>query len=350
MFRRLWGLDRRGQAEPVDLAGKRGPFRLHRSNLMKRLFAGLAIVLGLIGAARAQTASRTDVTLRVGDQIAGVRSILEAANALEGLPYKIEWSQFPAAAPLLEALNAGALDVGFTGDIPFLFVYAAGAPIRVIGASRSLPASNAVLVPRNSPARSFADLRGKRIAVNRGGNGHFQALGLIEQAGLKPGDFTLVFLGPTDARSAFVTGAVDAWIIWEPYVSISSIEDGARVVADATDVFPSKTFVHAHLDAIRDKRAALQDFNDRVARAKLWALAHPVAIARISSGLTRIPEATALRSLDTKRETPIAIDDTVVRETQGEADLFARHGVLPGRIDVTAAFDRSFTARPSLGN
>ncbi|MFX7849433.1 ABC transporter substrate-binding protein, partial [Acinetobacter baumannii] len=90
------------------------------------------------------------------------------ANALEGLPYKIEWSQFPAAAPLLEALNAGALDVGFTGEIPFLFVYAAGAPIRVIGASRSLPASNAVLVPRKSPARSFADLRGKRIAVNRG--------------------------------------------------------------------------------------------------------------------------------------------------------------------------------------
>ncbi|QCI63866.1 ABC transporter substrate-binding protein [Phreatobacter stygius] len=311
---------------------------------MKRLLAGLAIALGLIGPARA------DITLRVGDQIAGVRSILEAANALEGLPYKIEWSQFPAAAPLLEALNAGALDVGFTGDIPFLFVYAAGAPIRVIGASRSLPAANAVLVPKTSPARNFADLRGKRIAVNRGGNGHFQALGLLEQAGLKPSDVTLVFLGPTDARSAFVTGAVDAWIIWEPYVSISSIEDGARVVADATAVFPSKTFVHAHLNAIRDKRAALQDFNDRVARAKLWALANPGTIARISAGLTRIPEATVLRSLETKRETPIAIDDAVVRETQGEADLFTRHGVLPARIDVTAAFDRSFTNRLGAGN
>lgn len=304
--------------------------------MVRRLFLGLALAVAALPAARAET------VLRVGDQVAGVRSLLEAAHALDDVPYTIEWSQFPAAAPLLEALNAGALDVGFTGDIPYLFVYAAGAPVKVIGATRSQPSANAVLVPKDSPAQSFADLKGKRIAVNRGGNGHFEALGLLEHAGLTPDDVTLVFLGPTDAKSAFAAGSVDAWVIWEPYVSMAVVGDGARVVADAAGVYPSKTFELAHDDAIAGKRDAVLDFHRRVERAKLWALQHPEPIAAQISALTRIPEDIALRSLRTKQETPIAIDDAVVAETQGEADLFTRHHVLPAALDVSAAFNRSF--------
>ena len=85
------------------------------------------------------------VTLRVGDQKGGNRSLLEISGYAKDLPYKIEWSEFPAAAPILEALNAGALDVGYTGDLSFLTVYAAGAPIKAIGGTRSDARTQAIL-------------------------------------------------------------------------------------------------------------------------------------------------------------------------------------------------------------
>ena len=113
------------------------------------------------------------VTLRVGDQKGGNRSLLEITGLAKDLPYKIEWSEFPAAAPILEALNAGALDVGYTGDLAFLTVYATGAPIKAIGGTRADPRTQAILVRNESPIKSIADLKGKRLAGSRGGWGQF---------------------------------------------------------------------------------------------------------------------------------------------------------------------------------
>jgi sulfonate transport system substrate-binding protein len=84
---------------------------------------GAAIFGAAVGVAITASALAADaVTLRVGDQKGGNRSLLEIAGLTGDLPYKIEWSEFPAAAPILEALNAGALDVGHTGDLAFLTV------------------------------------------------------------------------------------------------------------------------------------------------------------------------------------------------------------------------------------
>ena len=113
------------------------------------------------------------VTLRIGDQKGGNRSLLEISGYAKDLPYKIEWSEFPAAAPILEALNAGALDVGYTGDLSFLTVYAAGAPIKAIGGTRSDARTQAILVRQDSPIKTVADLKGKRLAGTRGGWGQF---------------------------------------------------------------------------------------------------------------------------------------------------------------------------------
>src|ERR1700682_4634442 len=100
------------------------------------------------------------VTLRVGDQKGGNRSLLEISGFARDLPYRIEWSEFPAAAPILEALNAGALDVGYTGDLAFLTVYAAGAPIKAIGGTRADARTQAILVRNDSPIKTAADLKG----------------------------------------------------------------------------------------------------------------------------------------------------------------------------------------------
>ena len=131
---------------------------------------GATLFSAAIGVAIAASALAAEtVTLRVGDQKGGNRSLLEISGYAKDLPYKIEWSEFPAAAPILEALNAGALDVGYTGDLSFLTVYAAGAPIKAIGGTRSDARTQAILVRQDSPVKSVANLKGKRLAGTRGG-------------------------------------------------------------------------------------------------------------------------------------------------------------------------------------
>ena len=124
-----------------------------------------ASALGIARTARAAT------TLRIGDQRGNMRAVLEAASALRGVPYDISWVEFPAAAPLIEALNAQAIELGVVGDAPFTFGFSAGVPMRVIAARRSTQQGLAIVVPGNSPAHTLADLEGKRIATGRGSIG-----------------------------------------------------------------------------------------------------------------------------------------------------------------------------------
>src|SRR5256885_3533647 len=168
---------------------------------------GTTLFSAAVGVAIAASALAADtVTLRVGDQKGGNRSLLEISGYAKDLPYRIEWSEFPGAAPILEALNAGALDVGYTGDLSFLTVYAAGAPIKAIGGTRSDARTQAILVRKDSPIQSAADLKGKRLAGTRGGWGQFLIDATLEKGGYKRDDATFAPLGPVDARFAMVRG------------------------------------------------------------------------------------------------------------------------------------------------
>src|SRR6478735_9512414 len=160
---------------------------------------GATLFGAVMGVAITASAFAADtVTLRVGDQKGGNRSLLEISGYAKDLPYKIEWSEFPAAAPILEALNAGALDVGYTGDLSFLSVYAAGAPIKAIGGTRSDAKTQAILVRQDSPIKSAADLKGKRLAGTRGGWGQFLIDATLEKAQIKLEDATFAPLGPVE--------------------------------------------------------------------------------------------------------------------------------------------------------
>lgn len=151
--------------------------------------------------------------LRVGNQKGGLRSLLEASGVAHDLPYTLEWAEFPAAAPLLEALNAGALDLGYQGDLAFLTSFAAGAPLRIIGAGRPSAAAQAILVKQNSSIRTVSDLHGRKVAGNRAGWGQYLIRAALKQAGMAPGDVDITFLSPGDASFAFRSGAVDAWAV-----------------------------------------------------------------------------------------------------------------------------------------
>lgn len=305
---------------------------------MKRL------VLAALALAAATLSAQAETVLRVGDQKGGSRALMEAAGVLNDLPYRLDWSEFPAAAPLLEALNAGAIDTGIAGDAPFTFAVAAGSPIKAIFAIRQDQGGLALLVRPDSPARTFADLKGKRIGTGRGSIGHQLVLAALEDAHLAPPDIKLTFLLPADARVALLSGSIDAWATWEPYTSQLEVSGAARVVANGRGITPGLSFQPTRIDAIQTKRPALEDFVRRLAKARVWGTAHPEAFAASWSKLMGLPNEVPLAWFKRANIRPAAIDEGVVADEQRVIDLYHRNGLIPKRVEASDVLDTSFNA------
>jgi sulfonate transport system substrate-binding protein len=310
---------------------------------MRRLLLALAALAFAAAPAAAET------VLRVGDQKGGSRALMEAAGVLTDLPYRLEWREFPAAAPLLEALNAGAIDTGIAGDAPFTFAAAAGAPIKAIFAIRQNQAGLAILVKPDSPIRSFEDLKGKRVATGRGSIGHMLVLAALEEAKAVPEDLRLAFLLPADARPALLSGSVDAWSTWEPYTSQLETAGVGRVVKDGRDITPGLSFQVARTSAIQEKRAALEDFVTRLAKARVWGTANAEAFATVWSSLMSIPKEVPLAWFPRADIRPVLVDETVVADAQSTIDLYFRNKLIPKRVEAASVIDASFNDAAKKG-
>jgi sulfonate transport system substrate-binding protein len=310
---------------------------------MIRIVLAIALLAGAIDFAAAQT------VLRVGDQKGNSQAVMEAAGVLKDVPYKIEWKEFAAAAPLLEALGAGAIDTGLVGDAPFTFAAAANVPVKAIAAVRQSREGLAVLVPEKAAIRSFDDLRGKKIATGRGSIGHQLILAALESKGWTTNDVQIVFLAPSDAKVAYTQGSVDAWSTWEPYVSQEEVLFRSRSIITADGLTPGLGFEVATPDAIRDKRDALQDFVGRLAAARAWSLGNIDSYAETWGKLMNVPPAVAVNWLARAKIRIAPIDDGVVADEQKTIDLYFRSGLIKQKLDASAIVDRSFSEAIAKG-
>ena len=302
---------------------------------MKRLLlAGL--LLGIAGHALAQT------TLRVGDQKGNAQAVMEAAGVLKDVPYKIEWKEFPAAAPLLEALSAGAIETGLVGDAPFTFAAASNVPVKAVAAVRQSQEGLSILVPEQSSVRSFEDLRGKKIATGRGSIGHQLILAALESKGWTTSDVQIVFLAPSDAKVAYSQGSVDAWSTWEPYVSQEEVLFKSRRIITGEGLTPGIGFQVASPTAIRDKRPELEDFVRRLTAARAWSQDHVNGYAETWGRLMNIPAAVPLNWLARAKIRIAPIDDGVVADEQKTIDLYFRAGLIKQKLNAPDIVDRSF--------
>lgn len=314
------------------------------------LAALTAAALALTGCADKASAINADgsvdlskVTIKVGDQAGQAKARVEASKALEGAPYKVEWSEFAAAAPLLEALRAKAIDIGGAGDAPILNAIGAGADIKVVSATRSTSrAGLALLVPANSPIKTVADLRGKTVSpTTKGSVGHYLLLGLLKQAGLSASDVTISFLAPADAQAAFNSGKIDAWATWDPYTALVQGK-GGRVIADGTNISKGLGFYAATTEAVEDpaRKAAIADFIKRTGTSLDWAQSHPEENITLVAQLTKLPTDVVRTLQERGTSSLVPLDDAVVRDLQDVADVYADAGVLPRKVDVTSYFAR----------
>ncbi|WP_296268999.1 ABC transporter substrate-binding protein [Pseudomonas sp. UBA6562] len=294
-----------------------------------------------------QAAASERLTLRIGDQKGNMRAQLEAAQALKDLPYDIRWAEFPAAAPLAEALNAGAIDAGIIGDAPLLFVLASGAPVKAIAVDKSDAYGTALLVRPDSPLHSASDLKGKRIATGRGSIGHYLALKALDQAGLTEKDVELRFLGPVDAKIALANGSVDAWSTWEPYTALAEVSGQGRVLVNGRGLSSGNSFLAATDKALADpaRREALQDYLNRLAGAQAWANKNLDSYSKTLAAIIGFPENAARLQFERRQLHWQVIDPTTVAEQQATADFYQAHGLMNQHLDVAPTFANGFTLK-----
>jgi sulfonate transport system substrate-binding protein len=302
----------------------------------------MSIVAAAVSASYGQ-----EKVVRIGFQKYGKLVLLKSKGTLEdrlkGLGYKVVWTEFPSGPPLLEALNVGAIDFGNTGEAPPVFAQAAGAPIQYVAYEPPAPKGEAILVPKDSPLKSVADLRGKKIALNKGSNVHYLLVKALEKAGVKYSEVEPAFLAPADARAAFERGAVDAWVIWDPFQAAAEAATGARTLADGTGIvanyqfyFSSKKFLESDPKVVDLVLAQLSEVDDW-AKRDIHAVAEQLAPA-IGLSVPVVEVALKRQSYGIK---PIA--DSVIADQQRVADSFFALGLLPQQIKISDAARRPGT-------
>ncbi|KQV86269.1 ABC transporter substrate-binding protein [Massilia sp. Root351] len=313
--------------------------RAARRRTLGYLFAGAAgaAVAGLPGMAQAQARP----VLRIGYQKYGTLTLLKGRGTLEkrlaAKGVDVKWTEFPAGPVLLEGLNVGSIDFGTVGEAPPIFAQAAGANLVYVGNEPPSPSSEAIVVPRDSRARSLADLKGKKIALNKGSNVHYLLVKALERAGLAYKDVEVVFLPPADARAAFERGSVDAWAIWDPFLAAAEKQLGARVLVDGQGLVANHQFYLAARPYAETNQEIVRIVIDELAKVDQWGVKNQkevAAILAVQTGLdTGVVELAASRyAYGVKPVTP-----EVIAAQQKVADAFAGLKLIPKPIAVKDA-------------
>lgn len=306
-----------------------------------------ASLVSAIMLSSAYAASAQDKVVRIGFQKYGKLVLLKSKGTLEpklkALGYSVSWSEFPSGPPLLEAINVGAIDFGNAGEAPPIFAQAAGAPIRYVAYEPPAPKGEAILVPKDSPLKTVADLKGKKIALNKGSNVHYLLVRALEKAGVKYSDVTPVFLAPADARAAFERGSVDAWVIWDPFQAAAETATAARTLADGTGVVDNHQFYLSSQRFLETEPKVLDIVIEQLREVDDWAKSDIHAVAEQLSPSVGLPVPVLELALTRQSYGIKLIDDNVVTAQQKLADTFHALGLIPKPITVSDVARKSGT-------
>src|SRR3954453_19755279 len=319
---------------PTSLPIQKG---LNMRRIIQRLIAAIVLSIGIVAAA-VGTSYGQDKVVRIGYQKYGKLVLLKSKGTLgpklAAGGYKVVGTQFPSGPPLLEALNVGAIDFGNTGEAPPIFAQAAGAPIQYVAYEPPAPKGEAILVPKDSKLNSVADLKGKKVALNKGSNVHYLLVRALEKAGVAYADIQTAFLPPADARAAFERGSVDAWAIWDPFLAAAEAATGARTLADGTGIVSNYQFYLAALAFASAQPALVQGILADLAEVDSWAAANPAEAAAVLSPKMGVPVPVLEVALGRLGYGVRPLDEAVVAAPQGISDTVHALGLLPKPIEV----------------
>ncbi|MEV4386725.1 aliphatic sulfonate ABC transporter substrate-binding protein [Micromonospora sp. NPDC049580] len=277
--------------------------------------------------------------LRVGYQRFGGLSLVKARGGTPG----VEWSLFESGPALTEALKAGSIDIGQVGEAPPVFAAAGKIPFSIIGTSAPISQGEAVLVKADSGYRSFADLKGRTIALNKGSNVHWLLVRLLQANKMTLNDIEVTYLKPAEGRPAFDSGQVDAWVIWDPYFALAE-QPGVRVLADATGLASNREYVLAAPDAVAQRSDDIRAFLQRYREVTDWGIANPQERASTLAPELKIPQDVTSRALDRSAKPLAPITPAIGDELQAITDSFIALDLIPGPVDIRSRLDDRFSA------
>jgi sulfonate transport system substrate-binding protein len=287
-----------------------------------------------------QGARAATPTIRIGYQKYGTLILLKGKGSLEKvlepLGFAVTWTEFPGGPQLLEGLNVGAIDFGSTGEAPPIFAQAADAPLIYIAHEPPAPQGEAILVPKDSPIQGIADLKGKKIALNKGSNVHYLLVKALEKAGIAYKDVETVFLPPADARAAFEKGAVDAWAIWDPFQAAAEAATGARTIANGEGLVANHQFYLSTKTFVDENAKVVDAVVSQIAELDTWANGNTDAVAEQLSASVGIPPDVLKVALKRQTYGVTALSTDVVEQQQKIADSFLALGLIPKAINVSS--------------
>ena len=294
------------------------------------LFAA-AISFGAITQAQAET-------LRIGYQKYGTLVLLKAKGSLEkrlaeqGI--EVQWTEFPGGPQLLEGLNVGSIDFGTTGEAPPIFAQAAGADLLYVAHEPPAPTSEAILVPEDSSLKSVSELKGKKIALNKGSNVHYLLVRALEDAGLKYSDIQPVYLPPADARAAFERGSVDAWVIWDPFQAAAehqlqarTLRNGEGLVANHQFYLAARPYAEKHPEVVSVLVEEIRSVGGWIRQNSAEATQQVAPLLGLAPEITRT--AVERQAYGAQLITP-----DVVEAQQQIADTFSDLKLIPKRLSI----------------
>jgi sulfonate transport system substrate-binding protein len=313
---------------------------------MKKL---LCIVGALLSLSLVSTAQAEDKALRIGYQKSASLFVLQKAQGtlekrLAPLGFGVKWVEFPAGPQLLEGLNVGSVDVGFVGEAPPIFAQAAGAQFLYIGNDPAAPEAEALVVPKDSPIKTVAQLKGKKIALNKGSNVHYLLVKLLEKHGLKYADVQPVFLPPADARAAFEKGSVDAWVIWDPFLAAVEKQTGARIVADGRGVVNNYAYYLAERGFVDKNPKVIEVLFADTQEQGRWLKANLKPAAAIIAPLQGLDTDVVENTLNRGQYGVTPLSAAVAAEQQKIADTFFDLKLIPKALRVADAVPAVATA------
>ncbi len=311
--------------------------------LRKASHSGFALVLVfcfVLGLATTRLlAAATAKIVRIGYQKSGALLLVKQDGSLEkklaSLGYGIEWREFPSGPPIVEALNAGALDVAHSGDAPLIFAQAAGVPFAYFGVSAISPESSGIVVPRDSPLKMLAELKGKRIAFAKGSSAHYLVALALEKAGLTFADIKPVYLQPSDARAALGSGAVDAWAVWDPFLAAAEIDAQARSLTAGMKLSPHREYYFGRREFVEGNPVLISALLEVLQVSGKQAMDDPKATAAFLAPKLGLSLAVMERSEARKqRYGGEPLSGQAVADQQAVADAFFKLGLIPKEIHV----------------
>src|SRR5476651_1180535 len=290
-----------------------------------------AVSFGVISQAQAETRRSSD--LKYGTLVLlKAKGTLEKRLAAQGVD--VQWTEFPGGPQLLEGLNVGSIDFRVTGETPPVFAQAAGADLLYVAYEPPAPHSEAILVPKDSAIKSVADLKGKKVVLNKGSNVHYLLVRALEDAGLKYSDIQTVFLPPADARAAFERGSVDAWVIWDPYQAAAEQQLQARTLRDGTGIVDNHQFYLATKPYAEKNPKVIQALVEEIRAVGEWSKANPDEVTKQVAPLLGLPEDITLISVKRQGYGAQLITPQVITAQQKIADSFYQLKLIPKPLKI----------------